>query len=303
MNSGKTKASAAIIAAAAAVGWLGYTAYSLGNRPERIAPSRVPSRDAQAEKGERRVQHTLTAGGGNAAPATPATPRDWSATTTPALAEATLSSLATRLSQEGAAPAGTSAMADKLGQNVRTILTPLLTGHSDQFRATLGTLGAAPPQDPPAGAKPGGPPGGAAGNPMFKALNGAQLDLAHAKVRRLTPEEAKAGPGGRRMRGPGGAGGGGGGGGGDDGGDFGAVVAAGFRGAFPESEKSLEAGTAHVVEVTVPLLINGATDPDPNAKISFKMVYDKAADAWQPMMLALALKDPAILKQFAPQGG
>ena len=290
MNSGKTKASAAIIVAAAALGWLGYTAYSLGNRPERIAPSRTPNRAGQTADGEQRKQHTLTAGGGNAAPAAPTTPRDWSATNTPALVETTLASLATRLAQEGAAPAGTSAMAEKLGQNVRTILTPLLTGHSDQLRASLGALGAAPPQSPPAGA----PPGGAGGNPMFKALNGAQLDLAHAKVRRLTPEEAKAGPGGRRMRGPGGGG---------DGDDFGAVVAAGFRGAFPESEKSLEAGTAQVVEVTVPLLINGVTDPDPNAKISFKMVYDKAADAWQPMMLALSLKDPAILKQFAPQGG
>ncbi len=76
MNSGKTKASAAIVVAAAALGWLGYTAYSLGNRPERIAPSRVPSRDAQAEAGERRMQHTLTAGAGNPAPAAPATPRD-----------------------------------------------------------------------------------------------------------------------------------------------------------------------------------------------------------------------------------
>ena len=36
MNSGQTKAGAAIIIAAAALGWLGYTAYSLGNRPEPI---------------------------------------------------------------------------------------------------------------------------------------------------------------------------------------------------------------------------------------------------------------------------
>lgn len=126
---------------------------------------------------------------------------------------------------------------------------------------------------------------------------GAQLDLANAKVRHLSAEEAKQGPmGGRRRGGPSAGGGGG----GED--DFGAVVAAGFRGAFPASEKSVEAGSARVVEVTVPLLIDGATDPDPNARVTFRMAYDPAADAWQPMLLALALQDPAILQKFAPQG-
>lgn len=301
VNNAKTKSGIAIIVAAGALGWLGYTALSLGNRPERIAPSRSPRSQGAEAGGERQMQHTLTAGTASAARSTP---RDWAATNSAALAETTLASLSTKLAQEGAAPTGSSAMADKLGQNIRTIFTPLLMGQSDQFRATLGSLGAAPPNAPSAGGAPAGPgaPPGGSGNPMFKALNGAQLDLAHAKVRRLSPEEAKQGPMGGRRRGPGG-GGPGGPPGGDGGDDFGAVVAAGFRGAFPEAEKNMEAGTAQVVEVTVPLLLNGATDPDPNAKISFKMVYDKAADAWQPMMLALALKDPAILKQFAPQGG
>ncbi len=286
---------AAGVVAVGAIGYLGWTVYALGNRPERVAPVRVVRDQGPDGGGEERRERVAL--GGAAAAAQPVE-RTWAATGGGAAgAEAALSDLSNRVALAGASAAGTGVLAARLGENIRTILAPLVKGKGEELRATLGQLGAQPPGAGAAGEgsaprAPTPPPGG---NPIFKALAGAQLDLANARVRRLTAAEMKAGPMAGRRRGGGSPE--------PEGEDFGAVVAAGFRGAFPEAEKGIEAGTALAVEVSVPLLIDGATDPDPNARVSFKMVYDKAADAWQPLMLALGLKDPSVLKKFAPSGG
>ena len=142
---------------------------------------------------------------------------------------------------------------------------------------------------------------------MFKMLAGASLDLSRAKVRKLSAEEAQAGPARmpRRM-GPGPGGGGAGPGGGPQGGgpgaedDFPAVMAAKIGG-FPDAEKNIKEGTAQVVEVTVPIKTANAKEDSANAKLTIRMVFDPIAKVWQPVMITNALKDPSIVRDFMPK--